>query len=493
MRAKDWLIFISLLLLGFILYEIEHFQKPSWLELSLGKYSGYKSIRVEEKEYNLLENPNLILKGNIGSIRISPARDNKLKIKWEKVIYERDNALVDKVASSLVLSIKQVGNEVSIFTNASEVESKYGRGIKNNFEITIPVRANVSIENKMGDILIRNIEGEIKVENSFGKILITNGFVITAKQKFGSIEIERVKLVSIIASEFSKVRLHELSGTINVDGKYSKVYLSKIKGFLTLDLSYGLIEGDSILEGAIAKVKHMEVVVKDSRGEFDIDAAFANINLRNIENKVVIKSKHSPIILDNIKGDIDITASFKDIEIRKIKGWCKIEAKHASIKAIELEEGAKITNSFEDVYLEEAYGKVVINTHHSDAIVKNSEKKYNDIIISAKYGDIDLEIPEMSSLKVKASVYKGKIENQFDKEIFIQEEKDDNLMLKSKERKGTSGSINLHSEYGDIIMKKFMPSFGKKIETFLDFINSIDVSSYLIFPNSMKKYEENER
>jgi len=493
MRAKDWLIFLGLLLLGFILYEIEHFQKPSWLELSLGKYSGYNSIRVEEKEYNLPEKPHLILKNNVGSIKINSSNDSKLKIKWEKVIYEHDNNLVDKIAASLLLKIRQEGDEVQIFTNAAEVESKYGRGIKNNFEIIMPRRANVSIENKMGDILIKEIEGEVKVENSFGKILITDGYVITAKQKFGSIEIERVKVASIISSEFSKIRMKELSGTINVEGKYNKVYLSQIGGTLTLDLSYGLIEGDSILARAIAKVKHMEMLIKNSPGEFDIDAAFANINLKNIDNDVIIKSKHSPIVLDNIKGNINITASFKDIEIRKIKGWCKIEAKHASIKAIELEEGAKITNSFEDVYLEEAYGKVIINTNHSDAIVKNSEKKYNEMLISAKYGDIDLEVPEISELKVEVSVYKGKIENQFDKEIFIQEEKDDSMMLKSKEQKGANGSINLHSEYGDIIIKKFMPSFGNKIETLLDFIGSIDVSSYLIFPDSMKKYREDER
>lgn len=459
MKAKDWLLFIGALILALIIYGIEHFEKPSWLDLSLGKYSGAYNIKTEEKEFDLSKASTLIIEDNRGSISLNGENSSTMKLKWEKIIYEKDRDSAEEIAKNIKLMLKEQENVFHLFTNSSEMENKFGRGIKNNFYIYVPRSIKIIIKNKMGDVQVSDIDKEIKVDNSYGKTIIKNcAYIVLVNQNFGEIELENDEGPIVINSKFSRIDLKDVGGTVSIEGNYLKIFSYNIKGLLNLEMSYGMVESKSILGGLFAKIKHTALFVDKGKEDFKIDAAFADIDLKNIENRVDIISKHSYIKLEDIKGEAYITASFKDVILREMRGWCKIEGKHSLIKGQKLENGANIVNTFEDINLEEIYGKVFIKNNHSDVIIKNTEKKYSEFIINTRYGDIDLEIPEIKAMKIEASVYKGDIENQFGGDLFIQEQRDDYFKIKSKEKEGLNGFINLNSEYGNIALRKSFPA-----------------------------------
>ena len=461
MKSKDWLLIIGALLIGLTIHEIGQLRRPFWLDYSLGRYSGPYFVSNENKEISIPENGILEIVGNVGSISIHGSKDKKTVIRWDKLIYETNKANAEKIAHMLTIGINQIDNRIQISTNAEALENSAGKSIKNNYEIWIPMNTNLHLQNKMGNLIIENMNSFVDIKNSFGDITLLN----TRNQcliahSFGVLTISNVNGFIQASSDYSKIDASGIKGNLRLTSQYAKVAMTDIDASVALDFDYGIFEGRRLAREMNIVLKHTQLIAKDSSAKFIINSAFSNVSLSAIRNDITISSRYSPIGLDDIDGKVYIVANFKEVVLRNINGWCQINANHAMVQAQKLFAGLKIDNSFEDVILEDVYGKIIINNHHSDVKMQVHQSRFIDFTANVKYGNIEFQMPESFEFNLTGNAYNGDIDNSFSKELLIQNESEDYAKIESKFRNPSSSHIDLNTQYGDITLKKEMKTIA---------------------------------
>ena len=454
MKSRDWLLLIGVLLAGLAIHEIGQLKRPLWLDYSLGRYSGSYLVFKENKEIVVPDKCILEITGNVGTISIRGTMDKKAFIKWEKQIYETRKTNAEKIAQMLTLTVNKNDGRIQLMTNTETLENTYGKSIKNNYEIQIPVNTDLHIQNKMGNLIIENMNSFADISNSFGDSTIKNsGNQFTIEHSFGVLTISNINGLINANSDYSKIEASRIRGKFKLVSKYAKIAMNDINGLSTLDLTYGIFEGSKFEQEINVTLKHTQLKANDSGAKFIINSAYSTIALASIHNDITISSKQSPVSLDDIDGRVYIDANFKEITLHTINGWCEINANHTAIRAQKVFAGLKINNSFEDVVLEDVYGKVIINNHHSDVIFTMHQAKYINLSADVKYGNIEMEIPENYQFNLTGTAYSGDIINYYSKESFIINERKDDTKIMNKNPYKSGPIIILSTNYGDITLK----------------------------------------
>jgi DUF4097 and DUF4098 domain-containing protein YvlB len=85
--------------------------------------------------------------------------------------------------------------------------------LKVEYEITVPLLCNITINNNLGDIDLKNVEGRIDLLAKFGNISVSNiKGSLSIDLALGDIRIRELAGTSIILANHSHVEMDEVSG-----------------------------------------------------------------------------------------------------------------------------------------------------------------------------------------------------------------------------------------------------------------------------------------
>ena len=251
--------------------------------------------------------------------------------------------------------------------------------IMTNLTLDLPYRTEISLKNKLGDTIIKNIHSNIFINQYFGRLFCSN-----------------------------------IKGIIS--GKIDKSKLSSIDNFDILDLEvtdslFRLSKGDTIR----LQAKGSNLKIEEIRSKTTINSSRESINLKSIQGDITLISFASSIELQDIKAKIlKIENSFEDINLKEIsagKIFIKSSNNKVHLSLLELSnqlmiEGkdSNITLAYPDSLkpsynIDIKYGKIIFNRDEEVKIkassvfssLKTIDPPKPHILINNSYGDIYLE------------------------------------------------------------------------------------------------------
>lgn len=454
MKNKEWIIFVAILVVGIVIHSIGKFEKPFWLNYTLGKYSGSAIIYNEDRAILVAPDCMLEVIDNIGDVNLKGYEGNQMIIHWKKMFFNTNKLNVDKVIKELSLSVQQEVNLIKISTNSFDVERKYGIGIKNGFEISIPQGCSSRIINRMGEVRIAGVVSKAYIENSYGDVVISNvGNDVSVKTFFGSAFLKDISGMIKIISEYTSLEITNAYKPVILESKYSKIMVTNLKADLIANSKFGFIEGKNIGGKVGINARHIDLNLEQIDKLVKIDVSFSDVKVSGAKDDVEIGSKHSPINIANVSGNVFIRGSHKDIEVQNIGGWCKIIGEHSLINVSNLHAGLYLRNSFEDVSLENIVGASDVENHHSDISIKLTEINYFRFNVNAKYGDVRVVLPS-DDFALEGYAYRGEIKSKYSDDFLLVEKKDDSYRAHTINRDNENKLVKIKSYYGDIIIEK---------------------------------------
>jgi len=261
----------------------------------------------------------------------------------------------------------------------SEIQGKIDA--KNSYEdVEIEnTQSDCLVESKNSTIMVKNVKGGMRIIQQYGKIYLEN---ISQEVEIESpnTEIYGYGLLggADIQNSYEKITLQNVGPTL-IKGKSSKVEADGIQGYLKINDSYANLKLHNIAGSLYVDGKNVEVSGRKIVGEsISIFSSYENIELAEFSAKTTIQNHNGDIVLEPvfISHPIDVKSEYGTIKFFWPKGKkhpFEARAKGGEIKwnlpaemSFSEENGISIVKAFlqetdkPSIFLSTTYGEIVI-------------------------------------------------------------------------------------------------------------------------------------
>ena len=261
-----------------------------------------------------------------GEVTITGAEVEEVEVKVVKTAYDSTQARADEEVKSIKYSIQQTGNTITL-TYELPKSMNFNNNVNTvDFIVTVPIKTQVNIDTRMGDVSVEDIEGDVVVQNDFGEGRVlnitgsvsvsTNGGTVTATSiKAGTDDIE-------LHSAFGSLTLDKASGrNITLDTNSGSIDLNEVRATsnITANTDFGDVafengSADSLsIETNGGSVSLLQLTVKK---EIKVQDQFGNIKLNQaLASSYDLHTNSGAITVDSAEGNLKAYTDFGNIEI----------------------------------------------------------------------------------------------------------------------------------------------------------------------------------
>ncbi|TAE28281.1 MAG: hypothetical protein EAZ91_14675 [Cytophagales bacterium] len=119
-------------------------------------------------------------------------------------------------------TVIELSNGFVIPQRAGKLQSQ----LKAVYEISIPNRALLTVNNSFGDVNLRDLAGETTVTFEYGKLNMNElTGKLTIKSEYGDVEGQSVNTTLVCRAEKADIILRDLGGTNRIQSRYGKLYI----------------------------------------------------------------------------------------------------------------------------------------------------------------------------------------------------------------------------------------------------------------------------
>lgn len=166
---------------------------------------------------------------------------------------------------------------------------------KINLEIAIPKNLTVKMNDRSGEVEIRNLSSDLKIVDGSGGLVI-DGLEgeLDLVDHSGNLDIRKVnweseQLYSVKIKDYSgELRLEKVAGNIVIDDHSGEIIIKGSRGMLSLDDTSGGIS------------------VKDHTGDSDIDDSSGEITVSKVDGSVTIRDTSGGISVTDVTQDVHL-------------------------------------------------------------------------------------------------------------------------------------------------------------------------------------------
>ncbi|WP_190810767.1 hypothetical protein [Flagellimonas sp. S3867] len=323
------------------------------------------------KSYDLPATGAVQVENKYGSVSINGWDRDELKVSVSMTVTHRKDENAKKLLDRIQPEVTRAGNLIKISSEIAErsssVFSRYFNkanpfdfdksNIKIDYEIYMPVNAELTITNKFGDVIIGAWKGDLdanvqhgdlwvneeistaKIDMRFGKLNCGNLGYGNIKMSNGSIDIDKAQKLKII-SNGSEIKLDEVA-TLELYSNKDEVYLENV-GSLRGDFKFSNADISSVdtelfLTLRIAEIDIHKILKQDAEIDIVQESSEINLNISGLsfDFKATLEQGllRVPKTFANVKTDMtnagrkirDISATYGsepkgDFAINGIKG-----------------------------------------------------------------------------------------------------------------------------------------------------------------------------
>jgi len=308
-----------------------------------------------------------------GSLTISPADDNTLRVVIHKKLYAQNQNDANKYNDGTRPQVTVNGTSVLLNANTNGAGD---HGVESDMDIFVPRGAVLDIASKRGDVTINDRRTDVKVSLQRGDVALDN--------IAGAVKLNMEK---------GSIRASKISGDLDVEGRTDNVSIDECGGavHLTGDI-FQDIRLSKIAKTVSFKSSRSDMEIASVPGEIEISTDSVRGNDLNGPSRVVTRSKE--IHLEDVSGDLQVETSNGDIDVHAATklpvGRMTITGKHGDITltlpsnaGFQIEATTRkgdITSDFSAVKVSQTNGK-----SEASGTVGNGAAK---LLITADTGDI---------------------------------------------------------------------------------------------------------
>jgi DUF4097 and DUF4098 domain-containing protein YvlB len=259
-------------------------------------------------------------KGNLrvvcdhGSINISPADDNSLRVVVHKKLYAQNQNDANKYNEGTHPQITVTGSAVLLIANTNGAGD---HGVESDMDIFVPRDAMVDIASKRGDVTINGRKADVRVNLARGDVTLDE---ITGAAK--------------INLDKGSVRASKIGGDLDIEGHIDNVSVDECGGAVHLT-------GDFFQDMRLSKIART-VAFKSSRSDMEIASVPGEIEIstdsvrgNNLSGPSRVVTRSKDIHLEDVSGDLQVQTSGGDVDVHAANklpvGKMTITGKHGDI------------------------------------------------------------------------------------------------------------------------------------------------------------------
>jgi DUF4097 and DUF4098 domain-containing protein YvlB len=308
-----------------------------------------------------------------GTLNISPADDNTLRVVIHKKLYAQNENDANKYNEGTKPQITVNGAAVLLNANTNGAGE---HGVESDMDIFVPRDATLDIANRRGDVTVNERKADVKVSLQHGDVTLDD---ISGAAKLnlekGSVRASKIGGDLDLSGHIDSVSVEECGGAVHLNGDFFQdIRLSKVAKTVTFNSSRSDLEMASV------------------PGDIEIATDAIRGNELNGPSRLVTRSKE--IHLEGVSGDLQVETSNGDIEVHAASklpvGRMTITGRHGDITLVlpsnagfQLEASTRkgdITSDFDAIKVSDSNG-----TSRASGTVGNGAAKLQ---ITADTGDI---------------------------------------------------------------------------------------------------------
>jgi len=272
-----------------------------------------------------------------GNITVNNWDQPQVKVVYHKRVFAGSQGEADSTNRNTAPRIQAQGNSVDVQGNT---EGAGPKGVASDMEVYVPLKADVELTARRGDISVTQRTGDVKVNSQRGDVTldqVTGNVNVTTRH--GSLHVSNVTgnvmadgrlddlaldtvagTAFITADIFGDTRLSKLQKGITIRTSRTELQFARLDGDLTMDS--GDLQGDGLL------------------GPVSLSTKAKDVNLRNLKGDVHINDDHGDINLESGSaaglGNLDLTTHHGDVHLRlpsKANFQYQVVTRHGAISS----------------------------------------------------------------------------------------------------------------------------------------------------------------
>ncbi len=245
----------------------------------------YDYEEVIEKRYEVEPGKTLILRSDLGSVRIEGSGDRQVHIRVLKGVDDVSERRAKRLFKRFALEFRRTNRGVEVTGEYDRPMGWFRRNrLRVEFTIEVPHKFNVDVKTGGGSIDARNLDGRAEVRTSGGSI---KAFDITgpvmAKTSGGSITAEKIGDEVTLHTSGGSIRLRDIDGPAECITSGGSIRAQKVRGDLIAHTSGGgirLIEIYGVVDASTSGGSVEAEVVGQPDAPMTLKSSGGSITLR---------------------------------------------------------------------------------------------------------------------------------------------------------------------------------------------------------------------
>ena len=332
-KKKIWITLLGLAMAGLcglmilvVFFSFRGFEAPDFKTWHLRlDVPGQTTSSDETKTYTISTPGNLVINNPYGFVTIKGTSGNQVKILIHKEAhgYSKENA--EETLKKMVVDIKQEENTIKV--NVPEPSGLVINYPFVDFTVEVPEDTAITVDNKMGDLNVKNIASNLLLHSNFGSVDVTDvkDGSVSVTSNAGSIKVQNVTGDAYpvdLTSDFGSIDLSDARGSqVNISSNNGEVSFTRVEtnGPIVVNNEFGEINLKETWGESLDIVsKNGSVGLKETRiiNSIAIKNDFGDIVLNNVFPKTLdLQNKNGSIVLEKTGGSITAGTEFGSIDI----------------------------------------------------------------------------------------------------------------------------------------------------------------------------------
>ncbi len=317
-----------------------------------------------------------------GDITVNSWDQPQVKVVYHKRIFAESRAEADSTNQATTPKLLAQGAVVDVQGNTEGAGAKW---VATDLEVYLPLKADIEVTPRRGDVSVTQRTGEVKVLSQRGDVTVdqvTGNVNVTTRR--GSLHAGNVTGSLVADGRLDDLTLDTISGTVLVTADiFGDTRLSKLQKGATVrtsrtELQFVKLDGDLTMDSG-------DLQGDGLLGTLLLSTRSKDVDLRNLTGDVHINDNHGDISLESTLaaalGNVEVTTDHGDVHLRlpaKASFQYQVSTRHGDI-----------SSDFENLHPESHTG-----ASSAAGVVGKGGVKIN---ITSNTGDIEISKADVST------------------------------------------------------------------------------------------------
>jgi DUF4097 and DUF4098 domain-containing protein YvlB len=262
------------------------------------------------------EGGRLVLRADLGSIKIQPDTDGRLTCRVTLRAFRSDLEAARRLLKSYELGILTIaGGDLSL-TGRFKTPGSRHPNLSVAYEVRVPLAFNLDLKTQGGELVVERLNGELSGVTAGGDIHTGN---VT-----GPVRVETAGGDIDLGNIGSRLEARTAGGGIRV---------GDVKGDASLETSGGEIRAGQILGSVSARTAGGDIVLKGAAGPVRAQTAGGQIRIGQCDNSIQAQTAGGSIRLQGARGLVDAQTAGGNIDLFRIGGAVRAQTAAGRILA----------------------------------------------------------------------------------------------------------------------------------------------------------------